>query len=70
MPRVKVEADAPVQLVLFSNLQIGETFRYFTQDYLKITSKNAFNFSEHTYTTFVSDPQVLPTTARLVVFDK
>jgi hypothetical protein len=67
MSRVKVEADAPIQLVPFAVLEIGETFRYFTQDYLKITSSDAFNFNEYTCRGFVSEVEVLPTKARLVI---
>ena len=70
MSRVKVEAVAPVQLVKFRDLKIGETFRVLlhgAQDYLKITSSDAFNFNEYTCRGFVSVTEVLPTTARLVI---
>jgi hypothetical protein len=67
MSRVKVEAAAPVQLVKFCELRVGETFRSCTQDYLKITSSDAFNFNEYTCRVFLSVTEVLPTTARLVI---
>jgi hypothetical protein len=67
MSRVKVEVAKTVNYVPFVRLADGETFWFAGKHYLKTTFDGAFDFVEYCQRSFVSDVEVLPSKARLVV---
>jgi hypothetical protein len=67
MSRVKVEVTKSVQYMPFDRLEKGETFWFAGKHYMKVTVSGAFDFVEYCVRSFVSECEVLPTKARLVV---